>query len=149
MLRKIFGKKNSQQEESFDPELVEKISKMNLTDMRLYVKSEEVDIDGLFLILKRLIDPNEKGEYYIKKDDMDSKKKTAFDLVLLIAQSKKISAKTLQAINRFVEVYSSIIKTYDNDHNEIYVERFKKGIESAVIDLQTLSHIHKKLDVLT
>ena len=149
MLRKILGKKNkSDEEDSFDPQLVEKISKMNLTDMRLYVKSKEIDVDGLFLVLKRLIEPNDKGEYYIKSDDMDSKKKKAFDLVLLIAQSKKISSKVLEGINTFTEVYKELIKEYDHKHKEIYMDRFKKGFEAALINLQTLGYVHKKLDVL-
>ena len=149
MLRKIMGKKKQEeQEESYDPQLVQKIAKMNLTDMRLYVKSDELDVDGLYLVMQRLVEPDKKGEYYIKPDDMDSKKKKAFDLVLLVAKSKKISSKTLETIHKFIKVYDDIIKKYDHEHKEIYKERLKKAFEAAIVNLQTLTHVHKKLNVL-
>ena len=149
MLRKILGKKKKgEEEEQFDPALVEKIAKMDLISMRLFIKSEEIDVDGIILVMQRLITPNEKGLYYLKDDDMDTKKKKAFDLVLLICESKKISSKTLEMVQKFIEVYEKLIRAYDTQHKEIYINRFKKGVEGALINLQTLTHIHTKLDMV-
>lgn len=149
MLHKILGKKKKgEEEEQFDPALVEKIAKMDLTSMRLYVKSEAIDVDGIILVMQRLITPNEKGLYYLKDDDMDTKKKKAFDLVLLICESKKISSKSIELIQKFIEIYQTMIQTYDTKHKEIYKDRFKKGIECALITLQTLTHVHTRIDVL-
>ncbi|MBA1437635.1 MAG: hypothetical protein FAF05_01385 [Epsilonproteobacteria bacterium] len=149
MLRKLLGKKDkADKEESIDPELSQKIFKMDLGSMRLYMKSEEAQIDGLYLIMQKLTQPiNDKGEYYLKADDMDTKKKKAFELVLLIAKSKKISAKTLEGIEKFIQIHKEIIKEYDYEHKEIYTDRLHKSLQTAVVNLETLSKIHQRLDL--
>lgn len=154
MFGKILGKDSKKTEESeVDQEIVNRISKMNLSDMRIYVnnglKDHQICVDGLYHVMKKLIEPvNDKGEYYIKEDDMDSKKKKAFDLVLLIATSKKISITTVELIEKFIDIYNDILFTYDLKYKDIYEQRLRTAIETALINVQTLSDISKKLDVL-
>ncbi|QOP40214.1 hypothetical protein [Sulfurimonas marina] len=155
MFGKILGNKSNDIEEGteIDPNIVERVSKMNLSDMRLYVNNKitgfEISVEGLHEVLKRLINPiNDKGEYYLKKDDMDSKKKKAFELILLISKSKKISLGSIELIDKFLEVYKEIIDDYDDRYKEIYHSRFRKAVETAIINMQTISQVNKKLDVL-
>lgn len=149
MLRKILGKKskNGTQEEVVNPQIVEKIAKMNLSDMRIYVnnglKDFEICIDGLNEVMKKLTTPiNEKGEYYIRKDDMDSKKKKAFELVLLVASSKRISVDSLALIESFTKIYEELINDYDKQYKDIYRSRFKKALETALVNIHTITHVH-------
>jgi hypothetical protein len=84
MFTKMFGKKAQGQEEYTDSALKEKISKMNLTEMRSYVKNSikdfEVSAEGINEVINKLISfDNNRQTYYIKNDDMDVKKKKAFD----------------------------------------------------------------------
>lgn len=154
MFGKFLGKrsKNSTERE-ITPELIEKIAKMNLTEMRTYVrngmKDLEVCVEGLHLVMKRLIDPiNDAGEFYIRQDDMDSKKKKAFDLLLLISKSKRISLQTLDLFTEFTKLYKTIIEDYDHRNKDIYASRFKKAKETAMINIQTIAEINKRIDVL-
>lgn len=59
MLRKILGKKSKNDtQEIVNPHISEKIAKMNISDMRLYVKNKitdfEVSMDGINEVLKGL-----------------------------------------------------------------------------------------------
>lgn len=156
MFGNILGKKktdNAEQQKEVDPKIVERISRMNLSDMRIYVKNglKEflVTSDGLHEVLKKLVDPSgEKDELYIKTDDMDTKKKKAFELILLIANSKKISLENVEMIQKFIETYKEIIDDYDTKNKDIYSSRLKKAIETAIVNVQTITHLQKRLDVL-
>lgn len=154
MFGKLFGNNSKNEEKSEnDVKTVERISKMNLTDMRLYVKNKitelEVTEEGLNEVMKRLTTPmGEEEEYYLKEDDMDSKKKKAFDLVLLISTSRKISVESLELIEKFREVYKDLIDNYDDKNKDIYDSRFKKALETAIVNINTISQVKKKLDVL-
>lgn len=155
MLRKILGKKSKDdtQKEIVNPEIAEKVAKMNLSDMRLYVNNKiagfGVNADGINEILKRLTTHvNDKGEYYLKIDDMDVKKKKTFDLIILIAGSKYINFETIELMQKFMEVYQPVIDHCDNENKQINARRIKKAIETAIANIQTLSAVHNKLDVL-
>lgn len=96
MFSKMLGKiKNSSSDENREHrELVDKISKMNLTDMRTYINNRIPDLpvseDGLSEILYRLLKVDEKtSKRYIEIDDMDSKIKKGLELVLSILSNKK------------------------------------------------------------
>lgn len=149
MLKKLLGKKDVKTESA----LSKKIATMDLTSMKLYVKGSikdlVVDAEGLNLILKRLSYPlNEKGVLYLRKEDMDTKKKKAFDLVLLILSSKKINVQTLELAQKFCDVYAEIIKEYDKKYKEIYEQRFKDALKVAMANIDTLVSIQKKMDLL-
>jgi len=133
--------------------LVEKISKMNLTEMRSYIKNNikefEVSEEGLVEIMKRLTTKDEKTkQYYIKSDDMDSKKKKAFDLILAVAQSKKINFAVVDLMQKFLEVYKDIIAAYDKEHKEIYNSRLVDAVGLALVNINEKAALKNKMDVL-
>ena len=155
MFGSILGRKKEEisTEDKEHQELVEKISKMNLTEMRSYIndkiKDFEVSEDGLNEVLSKLVTPDAKTkDYYVKADDMDSKKKKAFDLVLSAAKNKKVNVVTVELIQKFTEVYKDIIKNYDKEYKEIYESRFNDAIELALTNITQKSELKNKMDVL-
>ncbi len=155
MIKNIFGsdKDSSHKEEGLDPKTIEKISKMNLSDMRLYINNGfhdfELTTEGLKEVMKRLVEPiNDKGEFYLKADDMDSKKKKAFELVMLAATSIKISVKAIELMEQFMEIYKDIIHDYDKEYKDIYHSRLVKSIETAIENMYKIINIEKSLDMM-
>ena len=153
MLGKILKKKKDQKEEGVNPELVEKISKMNLTEMRAYVndrvKGMPICEEGLLEVMKRLTTQDDKTqEYYIKTDDMDVKKKKAFDLVLSIANSKKLTLKTLELMQLFQVIYKDIIDEYDKEHKQIYASKLDTAVKTAIENLNKMAELKKKMVLL-
>ena len=153
MFGKILGKKDSEAKSDDNKALVEKISKMNLTDMRAYVKNNVTDFeattDGLNEIMKKLTTPDEQhNKYYLNSDDMDSKKKKAFDLVLLIAADKRADIETLELVQKFQELYKEIINAYDKEYKQIYSSRFDDAIKVGLANIQELAEVKNKMDVL-
>ena len=155
MFKSILGRKkdDKNEENAVDTALVEKISKMNLTEMRSYIKNNiqdfDVSEDGLNEVLRRLIREDEKSKkYYLKADDMDSKKKKAFDLIIAIAQNKKINLVTVELIQKFVTLYSDIIELYDREHKEIYDSRFVDAVNLALANINKKVALQKKMDIL-
>ncbi|SFV66589.1 hypothetical protein MNB_SM-6-1044 [hydrothermal vent metagenome] len=133
--------------------LVEKISKMNLTEMRSYIKNKikdfQVSEDGLNEVMRRLTQEDIKSKkYYLRADDMDVKKKKAFDLVLAVAQSKMITLHTIELIQKFIEVYKDIITVYDKEHKEIYASRFVDAVNIALAGIKQKVDLKKKMDIL-
>ncbi len=155
MFKSILGRKKGDisQEESAHAALSEKISKMNLTEMRSYVKNSikdfEVSGDGLTEVMNRLTTEDENTkQYYLKVDDMDSKKKKAFDLILLVAKNNKINLGTIELIQKFVEIYSKIIKSYDTEYKEIYYSRFEDAINLGLTTINSKVALRNKMNVL-
>jgi hypothetical protein len=155
MFSNILGRKKEDisEEDADHAELIAKISKMNLTEMRTYIKDRIPDFssdeDGINAVLNRLIAQDSKTkERYLKSDDMDSKKKKAFDLVLAIAEHKKINLVTIELIQKFIEVYREIISDYDKEHKEIYESRFVDAIKNALININEKAALKNKMDLL-
>ncbi len=155
MFGNILGRKKEDitEEDAEHVALVEKISKMNLTEMRSYINGKiedfKVSEDGLIELMNRLIIQDKKTkEYYIKSDDMDSKKKKAFDLVLLIAKNKKISLVAIEQIQKFVLLYKNIITLYDKENKDIYASRFVDAIKFALASIAEKAALKNKMDLL-
>ena len=155
MFSKLRGKKqkNATAEDQEKTQLLKKISTMNLTEMRSYVnnKIESLPLseDGLNGVILNLITPDSATKnLYIKEDDMDSKKKKAFDLVILISKNKKITFKTVDAIGVFIELYAPIIKAYDAQYKEIYTSRFNDAITLALYNINQISDLKSKMNLL-
>ena len=155
MFGSILGRKKEDisTEDKGHQELVEKISKMNLTEMRSYINNKikdfEISEDGLNEVLSKLVTPDAKTKnYYLQADDMDSKKKKAFDLVLSTAKNKKVNVVTVELIQKFMDVYKDIITDYDKEHKEIYESRFNDAIELALTNITQKSELKNKMDVL-
>ena len=154
MLGKFLGrnKKQSPKEEK-NKELIEKIEKMNLTDMRLYVNNQLNDFpvceDGLVEVMKRLIKKDENTKKrYLSKDDMDTKIKKAFDLVIVIGANKKITIKATELMQEFSKAYSKIIFEYDTQHKQIYSTKLNNSVEKAVMTIGNVTEIQRRIGVL-
>lgn len=155
MFGKILGrsKKEESTEDREHNELVLKIAKMNLTDMKSYVNGRVADMsvteDGLIELMKKLITIDETtSKRYIEIDDMDSKIKKGFELVLSIGAHKKITVVTVELIQEFMEIYSDIITKYDTTHKQIYSSRLKDVISKAASTLNEMAEMRKKMGVL-
>lgn len=155
MLLKILGKNSEKdlEENSKNKELIQKISKMNLTDMRNYAKNKILDFeptqDGVEEILKKLTSVNETtNKRYIEIDDMDSKIKKAFDLILILLEFKEIGVVTVELTQKFVEVYDDIISKYDHDHKEIYASRFKDKMISCADNITLKTELINQMKVV-
>ena len=150
MFGKILGKKK---ENTGVDNIALKVSKMNLTEMRSYVNNRlddfEITPDGLIEVMKKLTTIDEKNsKRYLQIDDMDTKKKKGFDLVLLIASSKYISVEVIELLQEFIKVYEELIAKYDIDFKEIYASRFLDAIELAIDNVNKQTEFQRKQKVL-
>jgi len=155
MFKKFLGKSETElsDEEKSKQELKQKISKMNITEMRSYVNNKipnlEVSDQGLVLVMKNLVVADSESEkFYLKEDDMDSKKKKAFDLVLVVAKSKKINIKVVELIQNFTVIYEEMIKKFDTDYKDIYASRFADALKLGLKNLNKVEDLKLKMNVL-
>jgi hypothetical protein len=154
MFSKILGNIKGSKEDSKNEKLLEKIEKMDLADMRLYVNSKfsEYKVSGLGLseIVKKLTSKKENTEhYYLKDDDQDSKKKKVFDLIVLILTNKKVDIYTLEMVQKFLETYEEIIKKYDKENKQIYEKRIKELISKAADIINFKSDVADQMRTLS
>lgn len=154
MFGSILGKKKDKTtQEVKNKEIFEKVSKMNLTEMRTYInnriKDFEISEAGLVEVMHRLIqEDSTTSKRYIQEDDMDSKKKKAFDLVLTIGSSKKITIAVIELIQEFIKVYAEMIAKFDKDYKQIYHSRFKECIEKGIVIVEKTADYNRKMGVL-
>jgi ribonuclease HII len=155
MFSNILGNKDSksEQESKENDDLIHKISTMNLTDMRLYVNNKmnnhNSNEEGLVEIMKRLTTKNEDtSKRYIEIDDMESKIKKAFELVLIVANHKKISVPAVELIQKFIELYGDVIQKYDIENKQIYGSKLKDSLSKAISTINLISEFQKKMGVL-
>jgi hypothetical protein len=151
MLGKVKG--SSSNEDKEHRELVNKISKMNLTDMRAYINNRVPDFpvneDGLNEVLHKLLEVDEKtSKRYIDIDDNDSKIKKGFDLVLSIITNKKVTVTTIELVNEFLDKSRDIIQKYDKENKQIYCSKFKDAIDLAIKNMNAKSELQRKMGVI-
>ena len=148
MFSRILGKKVSK--DPSDNGLEEKISKMNLTEMRSYVNNKaEVSEQGLIEILKRLTTrDSQTSKRYIELDDMDVKVKKGFDLIITIAQHKKITVVAIELIVEFIHLYEDVIEKFDEENKQIYKSKLKEALDVALKNMDGISKLKKKLGLL-
>jgi len=149
----MFGKKDKSESKNLNSAFIEKISKMNLTQMRSYVKNNlndfPVSIEGINEILKKLTSFDEKTQtYYIKNDDMDVKKKKAFDLIIAILTSKHINIQTIELAQKFLENYKEMINDFDKTNKQIYALKLKENLENAIVTINQYADLQAKMNVL-
>ncbi|MBU1658206.1 hypothetical protein KKG72_04035 [bacterium] len=155
MFAKILGK-NKPEELIGDKEhqiLIDKISNMNLTDMRVYINNKmldcEVSEDGIIEIMKKLIMTNKNvSKRYIEIDDMQSKIKKGFDLVLSICTNKKITVVAIELIQEFMEVYKDIIAKYDVENKQIYGKKLKDALQKAIDNINARTELKRKMSLV-
>jgi hypothetical protein len=152
MISKIFGKKKNEKDGDKDiAELEQKISKMNLTDLRLYVRGKldvELNEEGLILVLEKLISKINDKRYYLDSSDDDSKLKKAFDIVISIAKSKKVTVKAVELISEFIQTYEKLIKEYDKRNKDIYHDRLMKSVDVATEIIELKVALENKMNIL-
>ncbi len=153
MLSKLFGKKGSQEQENEElRELKEKIEKMNLSELSLYVKGKleglEVSEEGLVLVLQRLLAKINDERLFLDESDDDSKLKKAFDLIVYMAKQNRITPKAIELIVEFMRVYEKLIKEFDRKYKEIYEERLKHSVESAMQIIEAKIALQNKMNML-
>ncbi len=150
MFGNILGKKKEDVGIDDNADIALKVSKMNLTEMRSYVNNKindfEITQSGLVEVMKKLTAADEKT--YLQIDDMDSKKKKGFDLVLMIANSKHISAEAIELLQEFIVVYHDLILKYDTEYKEIYASRFSDALEKSIDNVNKYSELQRKSNVL-
>ncbi len=155
MFGNILGKKKneiSSQDEAHS-QIIQRISKMNLTDMRAYINNRmgdiEVNEDGLIEILRKLITrDSETSKRYIEIDDMDSKIKKGFDLVISIASHPKITVVAVELIQEFIILYNDVIAKFDRDNKQIYESKLKNALSKAISNIGEMTDLKRKMDVL-
>ncbi|MEA1892571.1 MAG: hypothetical protein U9N33_07670 [Campylobacterota bacterium] len=155
MFSKLLGKtkdKESTQDKQHK-ELVAKIAVMNLTDMKTYINNRipdcSVDEDGLREVMHKLLEVNKKtSKRYIEIDDMDSKKRKGFDLVLNILSHKNITVTAIEQINEFLEKNRDIIEKFDQDNKQIYDSKFKDALGLAVDGINAKAELKRKMKVI-
>jgi len=154
MFDNLFGKKSKTvDDEKTNVHVAEKIAHMNLTDMRAYLNNRIAGFDvcefGLSEVMKKLTSQDEESEQrYLKIDDMDTKIKKAFDLVLMIAIHKKISVKTVELIQEFIEVYKEIIHSFDTRNKQIYGSKLSDALKMAINGVNAIEELKNKMKIL-
>ncbi|DAB30484.1 MAG TPA: hypothetical protein CFH84_03830 [Sulfurimonas sp. UBA12504] len=154
MFESLFGKKHTLSAEAqTNAHITEKISQMNLTDMRAYLNNRITGFNvcefGLSEVMKKLIFIDEESEQrYLKADDMDTKIKKAFDLVLMIAVHKKISITTVEYIQEFLEVYKEIIEKFDRRNKQIYASKLHEALKTSINGVHSIEELKNKMQVL-
>ena len=156
MLSKILGSKGSDtaKKDSLHDELVQKILKMNLTEMRSYVKNNILDLvvseDGINEVMRRVTLKNEESsQRYIKIDDMDSKKKKAMDLVIAVLGHKMLTVEAIERAKEFMDVYAQIILDYDQENKEIYHSKLNSTIIHSISRIEAKMDMSSKIDFIS
>jgi len=145
MLNNLFKSKSNEEVPDNNTQIIHRISTMKLTDMRSYVRNSLKDFPvcetGLKEVMRILVD-------YIKIDDMPSKKKKAFDLVILIAKNNKITIDTVEYIQKFLENNKDLIYAYDREFKEIYESRLDDALNMALQNIEEITKLQNKMHVL-
>lgn len=148
MFSRILGKKTKKKD--MQNSLEEKVSKMNITEMRSFVNNKaEITEEGLVEVLKKLLyKENENARRYIELDDADVKIKKGFELVIVIAGHKKITIEAIELIVKFIELYGDIIHQYDELNKQIYKSKLKDSLSLALKNLGEISDAKEKQNLL-
>ncbi|QSZ40569.1 hypothetical protein GJV85_00030 [Sulfurimonas aquatica] len=145
----MFGKILSKKKKEEANPVREKVSKMTITEMKSYVRAPDVEEEDIYEVMRKLtLEDKSTKQLYIKSDDMDSKKKKAFDLVLQISGNAKVSVDSIELTQKFLEVYADILKDYDTKHKDIYISRITDSIDVSLGILETLTQLKSKMDLL-
>jgi len=153
MFEKLLGKNSQEKSSDEDLEIVQRISKMHLTDMRAYLKGSMAGINpcenGLSAVMDNLINIDEDSlKRYIEIDDTDIKKRKGFEVVLLVAKSKKITVEVAEKIQKFIELYEDVILKFDTQNKQIYASRLNDALNLALTNINTMTELNNKMNIL-
>ena len=132
-----------------DDKMKNKVSRMNLSEMRIFINNKaEITEEGLVEVLKRLNTKNSQTDNrYIEIDDMDIKIKKGFDLVISIANHKKISVVAVELIQEFIDLYSDIIHKFDTQNKQIYNIKLKEALQKAMSNIEIIVQLKRKMNL--
>ncbi|MEO1953676.1 MAG: hypothetical protein ABGW74_03125 [Campylobacterales bacterium] len=154
MFNKILGRtKNDDSGNKEHSELMQKISKMDLTEMKSYVNnrisSMPVSREGLVVVLEHLLKVDKKtNTRYLKIDDNDAKIKKGFDLAIAISTHSLITFPVIKLLQDFIEAHKDIIEKFDRNNKQTYRSKLKKAVENAIITIGMIADINNASDVL-
>jgi hypothetical protein len=153
MFGKILGKKeNSTLSNKRDKEILEKVQKMTLTEMRDYLKNKILGFEsceqGVSAVMNRLITKDASSKRYIESDSMDSKIKKTFELVLIVASHRKVTVKIVEQIQEFIKIYHDLISKYDKENKQIYGSRLKEALTTSISNINKMAELNRKNTIL-
>ena len=155
MFSGVLGKMgiSTSNKERMHNELVERISKMNLTDMKSYTNNNITDLpvstESLVEVLRRLLAVDEKTDKrYLDIEDMDSKIKKGLDLIISILANKKLSIEAIEVAVELYEVSKEMIKKYDTDNKQIYLSKISESINKAIENMNKKTDIQRKMGII-
>lgn len=153
MFGTLLSKNKDTESENETSQIVAKVSKMNLSEMRSYVNNKAINLaiseDGILEVLRKLTNIDEQNsKRYLQLDDMDSKKKKGFDLVILICKNIHMNVEIVEVVQEFTVVYEELISVYDTEHKDIYASRLTDAIGLAIDSVNKHSELNRKTKVL-
>ena len=153
MFETLLGKKKDIDSEDDVVQITARISKMNLSEMRNYVNNKVTNLavskDGILEVLKKLTNVDEQNsKLYLQADDMDSKKKKGFDLVILISKNIHMDVEIVELLQKFTVLYKELISAYDTENKDIYTSRLTDVIGNAVDNVNKYTELNRKTNVL-
>lgn len=154
MFGKILGKSKEETSTAKTHEAIaQKVSKMNLTDMRMYLNNKidsfPICKDGLLEVMKRLNSVDDTtSKKFIEDDAMDVKKKKAFDLVIIVASSRYMSIEVVELIQEFMKMYKEMIVKYDTDNRQIYEDKLITALNKSIATMGSMADMNRKMNVL-
>ena len=133
--------------------IVDRVSNMNLLDMRVYANNKldgfGICEDGLCEIMRKVNSKDTKtGKAFIQNDAMDSKKKKAFDLVIIVASSSKVTIVLVELIQEFIDSYQELILKFDTDNKQIYGDKLKTALNGAIETISTMTELNRKMKII-
>ncbi|MFT5660445.1 MAG: hypothetical protein ACI9TV_001086 [Sulfurimonas sp.] len=153
MFANILGKSKEEANEDKEHQIiVDKVAKMNLVDMRVYVNNKlndfEICTDGLSEVMRKINSKDINGKRFIETDAMDSKKKKAFEIVIMVSNSTKLSIFVAELIQEFIEFYKDIIMKYDTENKDIYGRKLKIALAKSIGTISTMADMNRKMKVI-
>lgn len=155
MFSNMLGKMgiSSSDKEKEHKELIERISNMNLTDMRSYINNKIPDLqvseEGLVEILNKLLKVDDKTDKrYVDIEDMDSKIRKGLDLIVNILTNKKLSIEAIEVAIALYDASKEMIEKYDTDNKQIYMSKIREALNKAIENMALKSEIQRKMKVI-
>jgi len=130
MLKKLFkNKMKSSSENKERKELIERIKKMDIYSMAHYLDEDNSCELGIEEILKKLISKNEdSNRRFIEISDSKFKIDKCFDLIINILEHNNMTQKILTLSEKFVYIYSDVIRTNDENNKRNYEEKLNNAL---------------------
>jgi len=130
MLKKLFNKQVKKMKDcKNEKEILSRVAKMDIYDMHNYLEEEnscELGIDAI--IEKMLKKDTVKNRRFVEIYDAKYKVAKCFNLIILILEHNNVTQKTLSFIDKFLFLYSDVIREYDEKYEEKYQQKLKNAL---------------------